>query len=102
MSDILAKVEVYVIELLSNKLDSNYLYHNLRHTQRVVRSTLELIENCEISNEEKEILLIAAWFHDVGYIESHEDHEEKSCEIADIFLRDHRIEEEIIQGVCKT
>src|SRR5690606_16876237 len=102
MSDIIAKVEVYVTELLSNKLDSNYLYHNLRHTQRVVKSTEELVENCEISDKEKEILLIAAWFHDVGYIESHADHEEKSCEIADAFLRDHNIDEKTIQNVCKT
>lgn len=102
MSDIIAKVEIYVTELLSNKLDSSYLYHNLRHTQRVVKSTKELIENCQISDKEKETLLISAWFHDVGYIESHADHEEKSCEIADSFLRDHNIEEETILSVCKT
>ncbi len=102
MSDIIAKVEVYVTELLSDKLDSNYLYHNLRHTQRVVKSTKELVESCEISDKEKEVLLIAAWFHDVGYIESHADHEEKSCEIADSFLRDHNIDDETIQNVCKT
>jgi len=65
MSDIIAKVEVYVTELLSDKLDSNYLYHNLRHTQRVVKRTKELVESCEISDKEKEVLLIAAWFHDV-------------------------------------
>ena len=102
MSDIIAKVEIYVTELLSNKLDNNYLYHNLRHTQRVVKSTKELIENCDVSDKEKEILLIAAWFHDVGYIESHDDHEEKSCEIASSFLKDHKIEEKTIQSVCKT
>lgn len=102
MSDIIAKIEAYVTELLSNKLDSNYLYHNLRHTQRVVKSTEELIENCEINDKEKEIVLIAAWFHDVGYVKSHAEHEEKSCEIAKSFLREHDVKDGIIQSVCKT
>jgi len=41
MSDILQKTEHFVTDLLTNELDANYLYHNLRHTQRVVKSTKE-------------------------------------------------------------
>ncbi|UOB16310.1 Pycsar system effector family protein [Abyssalbus ytuae] len=102
MSDIINKAEMYVSNLLSKELDRNYLYHNLRHTQRVVKSTKELIENCKIDNKQKEILMLAAWFHDTGYIKGCEKHEEKSCEIVKQFLKENQVEEEIAREVCKT
>ncbi|WP_419212766.1 Pycsar system effector family protein [Maribacter sp. X9] len=86
MSDILDKTQEYVIELLTEKLDKNFLYHNLRHTQRVVKSTKELLESCSLSRQEKEILELVAWFHDTGYTKGIEHHEQSSCEIADEFL----------------
>lgn len=86
MSDILNKTQQFVVELLTTQLDKNFLYHNLRHTQRVVKSTKELLDSCSLSNQEKEILELAAWFHDTGYTKGIKDHEETSCEIADAFL----------------
>ena len=44
MSEIIVKTEAFAVELLSTELDPKYLYHNLKHTQRVVKSTKELIE----------------------------------------------------------
>ena len=86
MSDILDKTQEYVIELLTEKLDKNFLYHNLRHTQRVVKSTKELLESCSLSRQEKEILELVAWFHDTGYTKGIEHHEQSSYEIAEEFL----------------
>ena len=86
MSDILDKTRAYVESLLTNKLDDNYLYHNLRHTQRVVKSTKELLESCSLSDKEREVLLLAAWFHDTGYIMGTNNHEKNSCAIAEKFL----------------
>jgi predicted metal-dependent HD superfamily phosphohydrolase len=86
MSDILDRTQEYVVDLLTNDLDENFLYHNLRHTQRVVKSTKEILESCSLSNKEKEILELAAWLHDTGYTEGIKDHEERSCDIAEKFL----------------
>lgn len=86
MSDIVQNSEKYVIELLSKKLSPNYLYHNLRHTQRVVKSTKEISKACALSDKEMEVLLVAAWFHDTGYTVATKDHESNSCKIASEFL----------------
>ena len=86
MSDILDKTQQFVVELLTNQLDKNFLYHNLRHTQRVVKSTKELSESCSLSDQERELLELVAWFHDTGYTKGNKDHEESSCEIAEEFL----------------
>ncbi|MFS4455083.1 Pycsar system effector family protein [Maribacter sp. 2304DJ31-5] len=86
MSAILEKTKNFVVDLLSNELDPKYLYHNLRHTQRVVKSTKELLNSCSLSDDEKEIVLLAAWLHDTGYTKGTTDHETRSCEIAKEFL----------------
>ncbi len=87
MSEIVQKAEDFVTKLLENELDPNFLYHNLKHTQRVVKSTKELLSFYDLSQQEQEQMLLAAWFHDVGYTHGTTDHEEKSCEIAAEFLK---------------
>lgn len=99
MDTIIAKAETFVFELLKKELDQTYLYHNYKHTERVLKSTRELIENTELSKEEGVILELAALFHDTGYIEGAENHEEKSIEIASKFLKDHDIQQSIIDSV---
>jgi len=99
MSDILDKTQQFVVELLTNQLDKNFLYHNLRHTQRVVKSTKELLESCSLSNQEKEILELVAWLHDTGYTRGIKEHEESSCEIADEFLTKEGYNPESIEKI---
>jgi len=99
MSEILLKTEAFVVELLSTKLDEKYLYHNLRHTQRVVKSTRELIEAHTMNDREKEFLLLASWLHDTGYTKGHEEHESSSCKIAAEFLEKEGYDAEGIENV---
>lgn len=99
MPDILEKTQNYVVELLTNQLDKSFLYHNLRHTQRVVKSTKELLKSSSLSDQEKEILELAAWLHDIGYIKGTENHEESSCEIAGTFLTQNNYNPKNIQKI---
>lgn len=88
MADILQNTKKHVTALLTNELDPKYLYHNLRHTQRVVKSTKEISKACALSDEEKEVLEISAWFHDTGYTVATKEHEKNSCIIATQFLEE--------------
>ncbi len=99
MSDILAKTEAFTVDLLSTELDPKYLYHNLKHTQRVVKSTQELLDAHILEDKEKEVLLLAAWLHDTGYTKGHKEHESSSCEIAKEFLEKEGYDKESIQQV---
>ncbi|WP_350286349.1 Pycsar system effector family protein [uncultured Croceitalea sp.] len=87
MSEIVQKAEDFVTELLENRLNPNFLYHNLKHTQRVVKSTKVLLDNHELTEAEKEQLLLAAWFHDTGYTKGVNEHEKVGCGIASDFLK---------------
>ena len=55
-SEIIQLAEQHVTDLLENRLDERYLYHNLKHTQRVVKSTKELINACGVAEAEGEAL----------------------------------------------
>ncbi len=100
MSDLLSKTEDFVTDLLANDLDKNFLYHNLRHTQRVVKSTKELLDSHDLNDKENEAITLAAWFHDTGYTKGAENHEASSCVIAKQFLEEKKYEKKGIERVC--
>lgn len=101
MSEIVEKTKEYVIHLLSNELNPNYLYHNLRHTQRVVKNTKELLEAYDLNDKENEVIELSAWLHDTGYTKGSLDHEEKSCVIAKKFLEGQKYDEKGIKEICR-
>ncbi|MBD1260451.1 HD domain-containing protein [Maribacter polysiphoniae] len=99
MSDIIEKTKSFVTGLLTSKLDPNYLYHNLTHTRRVVKSTKEILDSLNLEDKEAEPLILAAWLHDTGYTEGGEDHEEKSVAIAGEFLEKQGYDKEVTQEI---
>ncbi|MDQ7918212.1 DUF5706 domain-containing protein [Mesonia sp. MT50] len=101
MPDILEKVNKFVLQLFTEKLPNTFIYHNYNHTQRVVKSTKELIENSEINVKEEQALLLAAWLHDTGYTVKSKGHEEESIKIAEAFLTEENVDPEIIEMVTR-
>ncbi|ARV07558.1 phosphohydrolase [Polaribacter sp. SA4-10] len=99
MSTLIVDTEKYVFSLLNTNLDRNFVYHNLVHTQRVVKSTKELIENLKIDKVAAENLEIAAWFHDTGFIKGAENHEEESVRIASEFLKENKVTDKRIEAI---
>ncbi|GGW47068.1 Pycsar system effector family protein [Arenibacter certesii] len=99
MLDIIKDTEEYVVDLLTAQLNANYLYHNLRHTQRVVKITKELLEAYDLGEKENEIITLAAWLHDTGYTQGYENHEKKSAAIASQFLTEKKYAAHDIQKV---
>ena len=86
MSEIIEKTKSFVTELLTHNLDNKFLYHNLTHTRRVVKSTKEILDSLRLKDQENELLILAAWLHDTGYTQGSADHEEKSVAIAKEYL----------------
>lgn len=89
----------FVFELFKNELPSTFIYHNYIHTERVLKSTRELIENSDLTEKEAEILELTAMLHDVGYTQGCENHEEKSVRIASTFLKKKDVDEDTIAAV---
>lgn len=89
----------FVFNLLKEELPNTFIYHNNTHTERVLKSTRELIENSDITKEEAEILELTALLHDVGYTISSENHEAESVKIAETFLKSKGVGKNIIKSV---
>ncbi|GAA5219770.1 Pycsar system effector family protein [Membranihabitans marinus] len=86
MANIINKAQQYATDLLTNILDHRFLYHNLVHTQRVVRGVTEIVNFYQLEDSEKEVLLLTAWLHDIGYTKGSENHEENSVALAKAFF----------------
>ena len=81
------EAQAFVTDLLSNKLSKNIRFHTLEHTSEVAANCERMADYFHIPDDEKMALLIAAWFHDTGYISgSAKDHEILSAQLATEFL----------------
>jgi predicted metal-dependent HD superfamily phosphohydrolase len=101
MSKLIEKAEKFVFDLFKENLDQTFLYHNFTHTERVLRSLREIIENSEVSKSDAEILELAVLFHDTGYTKTREGHEEESVKIATAFLKNNDVDANTIEAINK-
>ncbi|GAB2770578.1 Pycsar system effector family protein [Salinimicrobium soli] len=101
MTPLVEKAEDFVKELFREKLPNTFIYHNFKHTQRVVKSSKELIENSQISVKQREAVLLAAWLHDTGYTETYVGHEEKSVAIAKDWLEKQNADKDLVADVLR-
>jgi predicted metal-dependent HD superfamily phosphohydrolase len=99
MDNLITEAEKYVISFLNENLDPSFIYHNIIHTMRVVEKTKELIEGMQIEGKDAEHLIMAAWFHDTGLVKGCENHESESANIAEKFLKDHKIPSSDIKSI---
>ncbi|KQW97382.1 Pycsar system effector family protein [Flavobacterium sp. Root420] len=97
--NLIEQSEDFVSNLLKDKLSNLYSYHNFNHTLTVVNAVKELCKKEDVSGDDKEALLLAAWFHDTGYIEGYENHEKESIRIATAFLKEKSQSDELIAKV---
>ncbi|SMD34497.1 Predicted metal-dependent phosphohydrolase, HD superfamily [Reichenbachiella faecimaris] len=98
-TSVLAQVEEYVSSSLKKELPEHFLYHDLAHTQEVVKAVKLIAKGEGLNDEDLETLAIAAWFHDLGHIRDCDCHERKSAEIAQTFLEKKDFSKERIAQV---
>ncbi|HEU4575086.1 MAG TPA: Pycsar system effector family protein [Chitinophagaceae bacterium] len=97
---LLAEAQIYVTDLLHSKINKSLTFHNIEHTQDVVAASKQLADHYQLSSDDRLVLMLAAWFHDTGYIYGKmEGHEEESAEIAKEFLSTRNVSPHIIDAV---
>ncbi len=84
---ILESVEEYIRKFFEQHISVKYAYHNLQHTINVVNAAKEICILEEVAAEDRELLEIAAWFHDTGYDQGAEGHEQRGAAYATAFLK---------------
>lgn len=74
-------IRAEIFHRLEKELPAHLTYHTAGHTKKVVELTGLLSEEEGLSDHEIQLLLIAAVFHDTGFLVSPIDHEEISVKI---------------------
>ena len=79
-SDLILKARAFAENVFKDRTFDNRPFHNLTHTQDVVSAAEEIGIRIELTTDEMESVIVAAWLHDIGYLEGQGDHEKKSAE----------------------
>ncbi len=98
--DCFHRLERNLFERLEQGLSPNLVYHDLAHIRYVLEKTAFLAEREDFPKGERHLLLLAALYHDSGFLVGPADHELRSCEIARRDLRREGFSAQDIEKVC--
>ncbi len=84
--EILAQAEQHLTDFFQKKIGAEYVFHDFNHTLGVLDAVVEIGSGNNLDDRELHLLKLAAWFHDSGYDQGPEGHEERSCHYAVSFL----------------
>ena len=76
-------------------------YHTFQHAGAVAKASEDIGVDCGLRGEDLEVVILAAWFHDTGYLEKIDGHEERSVELATVFLDQRGFAEDRIAQVAQ-
>ncbi len=100
---ILSEAATQAEELLQScSLSQKLTYHSIDHTLSVVEAVREICREQQVDLHDKFIVELAAWFHDLGYVQGCEDHESKSVKYAREFMQsfDITVEDQDMVAGC--
>ncbi len=101
MKSLIFETEKYVSELLQTGLPQTFLYHSFSHTKNVVNSVIEICEGEQLNETDSQLVTLAAWLHDVGYIKDKQNHEKASVIIAENHLKNSILSAEQIATILQ-
>jgi uncharacterized protein len=90
-----------ILNRLESDLPEHLFYHGHHHTLDVLEAVERIGKAEGVSEEELNLLLVAAAYHDCGFLNGHEDHEQKGCEIARKNLPDFGFDSAEIEQICQ-
>jgi predicted metal-dependent HD superfamily phosphohydrolase len=74
-TELVRKARILAENTFAGKVFEKHNFHNLFHTQEVVRAAEIIGLKSELNEDELESVMIAAWLHDIGYEQGSQDHE---------------------------
>lgn len=91
----------HILSRLEHELPVHLSYHGLHHTLDVLESVERIARYEKVPEESIDLLLVAAAYHDSGFIFHHKDHEEKGCKIVHETLPSFGFDAPTIEQLCK-
>ena len=98
---LLSAARKYVLDVFTHKVNPNFVFHNLEHTEDVVEACSYMADYYKLEEDDRLVLMLAAWFHDTGYTSGNAaGHEQESIKHATQFLKNQGLEDTIIQRIA--
>ncbi|RYY59918.1 MAG: HD domain-containing protein, partial [Chitinophagaceae bacterium] len=98
--NILQAAQERVTHIFREEVKPDFVFHSLEHTEQVVAAAQELSMQYPLSEDDRFVLLLAAWFHDTGFSSGKaEEHEKESIRHITQFLQEQGVDDETIQRV---
>lgn len=94
--NLLGEIGKYVRDKHRMEADKRLIYHDFRHTESVVKKTMQMARHYKLNDTDFFAVTAAAWFHDLGYLVSPHEHEQKGAELALEFLKVYEVDEQVI------
>jgi uncharacterized membrane-anchored protein YitT (DUF2179 family)/predicted metal-dependent HD superfamily phosphohydrolase len=91
----------FLIPKLEKELSPHLTYHNAAHTKAVIAAAEHLAVSENILGDELTILKTAALFHDAGFLQQADGHEEISCIWAREYLPKYGYNDSDIEKICR-
>lgn len=98
-NSLLDEAREYVFDLLNTKLSTDLIYHSKDHTLEVMKNAEIIGKHSDLNEDDLNILRMSTLFHDIGFIDVYDGHEEKGVTQVEKFLRGKHIDESIIKEV---
>ena len=91
----------HIVERLENELASHLSYHGGGHTLDVLDATERIGKHAGLPDNDMNLLLVAAAYHDCGFLIDHVEHEATGCEIARAALPKFGFTTKEIDRICE-
>ena len=99
--DILAASEKHLASFFQQNVGGEFVFHDFLHTRSVVEAATELSAASNLDDKSIDLLQLAAWFHDSGYDQGAEGHEERSARHARSFLAQYDLPKEDLDTIAR-
>lgn len=90
----------YILKQLESDLPGHLYYHGHHHTLDVLEAVERIGESEGVTEDQQNLLLVAAAYHDCGFLNGHQEHERKGCEIVKKNLPGFGFEDAEIDQIC--
>lgn len=96
----IAAAQSYVTQLFDQHPDPVLVYHNLAHTKQVVQAAEQISSYYRLTDSDQLIVMLAVWFHDVGYVVGErKEHEQAGADAARNFIGMQQLPDSVAQAV---
>jgi predicted metal-dependent HD superfamily phosphohydrolase len=89
----------YVSSILTNELSKKCLFHTINHTLDVLKNAEIIGKYCKLNEKDLQLLRMSALFHDLGYVDTYDEHEIYSARRARAYLELKAVDESTIKKV---